>query len=285
MKKHTLLSLSIIVLIIILSACGTSDDSNNASEQTLWDKVSEKGEIVVGTSGTLYPASFYPENSDELTGYDVEVMREIGDRLGIDIKFEQIGIDGLFAAIGTRIDIAINDVEITKDRQETFNFSDPYKYSYTTMIVRKDDLSGIHTLEDLEGKKAGGGATTVFSDIARHYGAEVVTYGNATNDVYLRDVENGRTDTVINDYYLQTLALQAFPDLEIVIHPDLKFHQSEQAIVIPKGEDELTEKINSALEELREDGTLTEISKQFFDGKDASVPPEDEVLEIEGLDF
>lgn len=281
MKKKTLLTIGIIILSLILSACGSSEESS-----TLWDEVNERGELIVGTSGTLYPASYYPEDSDELTGYDVEVMREIGERLGINIKFEQNGIDGLFAAINSgRIDIAINDLEVTEERKETFAFSDPYKYSFTTMIVREDDLSGIHTLEDLEGKKAGGGATTVFSEIARHYGAEVVTYGNVTNDVYLRDVENGRTDTVINDYYLQTLALKAFPDLKIKIHPKLKFHPTEQAIAIPKEATTLQEKINEALAEMHEDGTLTEISKQFFGGQDASKRPEKEIIEIDGLDL
>jgi L-cystine transport system substrate-binding protein len=279
MNKKVLFFISMILFSLIITACGSSEES-------LWDKVSDNGEIVVGTSGTLFPASYYPEDSDELTGYDVEVMREIGKRLDLDITFKEIGIDGLFTAINSgRVDIAINDLEITDERKESYAFTKPYKYSYTTMIVREDDLSGIHSLEDLEGKKAGGGATTVFSKIAEHFGAEVVTYGNVTNDVYLRDVENGRTDTVINDYYLQSFALTVFPDLKITIHPDLKFHPTEQAIALPKDATTLKEKIDEALQEMREDGTLTEISKQFFGGKDASVLPEEEIIEIDGLDL
>ncbi len=279
MKKR--LSLFFVLVIFLVACNGKEDQGSN----TLWDEIEEQGEIVVGTSGTLFPTSYYPEDSDELTGYDVEVMKEIGKRLNLDVTFQQIGFEGLFAAINSgRIDIAINDLGITEERKESFAFSDPYKYSFTTMIVRKDDLSGIKTLKDLEGKKAGGAANTTYSQIAEHFGAEVVTYGNATNDAYLRDVDNGRTDTVINDYYLQSLALTAFPDLNITIHPDLKFNPTKQGIAMPLEATTLQEKINSVLQEMREDGTLTKLSKQFFGGQDASAEPEG-IQEIEGLTF
>ncbi|WP_439647380.1 transporter substrate-binding domain-containing protein [Aquibacillus saliphilus] len=279
MKGFTIL----FVLILVLAACGSKEE-DVSSEQ--WDEIQEANQIVVGTSGTLYPASFYPEGSEELTGYDIEIIREIGNRLDLDISFEAMGVDTMLSSLTNgRVDLIINDMEVTEERKEQFSFSEPYKYSYTTMIVRAEDHSGIESLEDLEGKEAGGGATTVFSQIAEHYGAEIVTYGNATNDTYLRDVDNGRTDTVINDYYLQSLALEAFTEFDIVLHPDLKFHPTEQAIVMPKGSEMLTEKINETLAEMREDGTLTEISKQFFGGKDASKLPEEEIVEIEGLDL
>ncbi|MDL4841828.1 transporter substrate-binding domain-containing protein [Aquibacillus rhizosphaerae] len=291
MKQKGFLLLLFIGL-IVLAACGTGEDSqeeqstDNVSSQ-YWDEIKEAGEIVVGTSGTLYPTSFYnDEEKKELTGYDVEIMKEIANRLDLELSFETMGIDTMFASLKNgRVDLIINDIEVTEERKEQFSFSDPYKYSYTTMIVREEDHSGIDSLEDLEGKKAGGGATTVFSQIAEHYGAEVVTYGNATNDTYLRDVDNGRTDTVINDYYLQSLALEAFPEFNIVLHPDLRFHPTEQAIVMPEGSDTLTEKVNEVLNEMREDGTLTELSEQFFGGKDASKQPEEEVVEIEGLEL
>ncbi|KGX90314.1 transporter substrate-binding domain-containing protein [Pontibacillus marinus] len=289
MAKRLWLSILTVVFALVLTACGSSEEAegNGQTEdkQTTWDEVKEEGEMVVGTSGTLVATSYYPKDSDKLSGYDVEVMRKVGEKLGVDIKFQEIGVDGLFAAVKSgRIDAAINDIEVTEERKKNYKFSEPYKYSFTTMVVRAEDHSGIETLEDLEGKKAGGGATTVFSDIARHFGAEVVTYGNANNDVYLRDVDNGRTDVIINDYYLSKLGLNAFPQFDLVLHPDLRMHPTEQAILLGKEDSELQKKINGALAELREDGTLTKISKKFFLGEDASTKPEGDIKKLEGFD-
>lgn len=293
MRKGLLL-IFMLVLTGILAACGTSDEgesntNSNESEEasdSKWSEIQEEGEIVVGTAGTLFPASYYPEGEDEMTGYDVEIMREVAKRLDLELKFEEYGVDGLLAAINSgRIDAVINDMEVTKDRQEQFTFSEPYKYSYSTMIVRESDLSGIEKLEDLEGKTHGGGATTVFSQIAEHFGAETKTYGNVTNDVYLRDVENGNTDFIINDYYLQSLALKALTDIEVQLHPDLKFHPTNSAIVMPKEAATMKEEIDAVLQEMREDGTLTKLSEEFFGGQDASKKPEADIREIEGLDL
>src|SRR5690606_26744606 len=169
-----------------------------------------------------------------------------------------------------QVDLASNDIEITEDREEKFTFSTPFKYSYGTAIVRKDDLSGIETLEDLKGKKAAGASTSVYMDTAREYGAEEVVYDNATNEVYLRDVAIGRTDVILNDYYLQTLAIAAFPELEITIHPNLKYSPSDVGVVMNKDHQELAENINGAIEEMLEDGTIAEISAEFFNGADVT---------------
>ena len=293
LKRLFYISCALLLSVFVLSACASSETdseatSEAASEDETWEKVNEAGKLVVGTSGTLIAASFYDgeeETDDQLTGYDVEVMREVSDRLDLDIEFEIMGIDSILPAIKSgRIDVAANDIEVTDKRKEEFNFSEPYKYSYTVMAVRSADNSGIESLEDLEGKKYGGGATTIFGQIAEHYGAEIVTYGNAPNEAYLRDVHNGRTDTVINDYYLTKFGVGAFPEFDIHIHPDLKFHPTEQAVIMPKDADVLTEKINEALSEMRDDGTLTELAERFYE-EDASQQPEDDIEVIEGLDI
>ncbi len=212
-------------------------------------------------------------------------MKEIGKRLDLEVKFEIMGIDSMLPAIESgRIDVAVNDIEVTDSRKEKNNFSDPYKYSFSTMVVREEDNSGIETLKDLEGKRAGGGATTIFSQIAEHFGAEVVTYGNAPNEAYLRDVHNGNTDVIVNDYFLSKFGVGAFPEFDIHLHPDLKFHPTEQAVAMDKDANDLQERINEVLAEMREDGTLSELATKFYQ-EDASKEPEGEIEEIEGLDL
>lgn len=268
-----------ILIVLGLSACSNSNAEDDKNKR--WEEIQESGEIIVGTSGTLIASSYYED--DELTGFEVETMREIVKRLDLEVTFEIIGVDNVMPGLKSgRIDLSTGTV--TDNRKEEFDFSDPIKYSYITMAVREEDNSGIETLEDLEGKKAGGGATTIYSQIAEQFGAEVVTYGNAPNEAYLRDVNDGTTDVVINDYYLTKFGVAAFPEFDLHLHPTLNFHLTESAVMFPKDEDILKEKINEVIQEMRDDGTLSEIAKQFYE-EDASVIPDKEIVEIDGVDI
>lgn len=254
----------------LLTACGNESDSTT-EVTTEWDRIQEEGKLSVATSGTLFPTSYREEGTDELTGFEVEVVKELGNRLELEVEFTELGFDEMLTSVQTgQVDMAANDIEVTKDRKENFLFSTPFKYSYGTAIVRKDDLSGIKTLEDLKGKKAAGASTSVYMETARSYGAEEVVYDNATNETYLRDVAIGRTDVILNDYYLQTLAIAAFPELEITIHPDIKYSPSEVGVVMNKDNKELSENVNRVIDEMIEDGTVAEISGEFFNGADVT---------------
>jgi len=278
------------ISLALLAACGSDSNTNGNKEnnegENKWAEIQKSGKIIVGTSGTLIAASYYDgeeETEDQLTGYEVETMREIAKRLDLDIEFEIIGVDNVMPGIKSgRIDIS--SATITDKRKEDFDFSEPYNYSYITMAVRESDNSGIESLEDLAGKKAGGGATTIYSQIAEQFGAEVITYGNAPNEAYLRDVSDGTTDVVINDYYLTKFGVAAFPEFDLHLHPTLNFHLTETGVMLPKGEDELREKINEALEEMREDGTLSELAIKFYE-EDSSVLPDKDIVEIDDLDI
>ena len=258
---------------LALSACG--DENVETEQPSEWDRIQEEGVLTVGTSGTLLATSFRDEESGELTGFEVEVVRELGERLGLDIEFRELGFDEMLTSVSTgQLDMAANDIEVTDEMTDQFLFSTPIKYSYGTAVVRKDDLSGIESLEDLEGKKAAGVSTSVYMQIARDYGAEEVTYDNATNEVYLRDVSIGRTDVILNDYYLSTFGVAAFPELNITIHPDIKYLPSEVGLVVNKDNEELLEQVNGTLEEMLSDGTISDISAEFFGGADVSIEPD-----------
>ena len=272
-KQHGMIALGASSM-ILLAGCG---NGGSESSETLssWDEIQEQGSVTVATSGTLLATSFHDADTDDLTGFEVEVVRELGERLNLDIEFTELGFDEMLTSVNTgQVDIAANDIEITEDRLNNFIFSTPIKHSYGTAVVRKDDLSGIETLNDLEGKKAAGASTSVYMELAREYGAEEVTYDNATNEVYLRDVSIGRTDVILNDYYLSTFGVAAFPDFNITIHPDIKYSPSEVGLVMNQDDTELAENVDRVLTEMLEDGTITEISEQFFGGADVSEKPD-----------
>ncbi|AQU79865.1 MULTISPECIES: transporter substrate-binding domain-containing protein [Planococcus] len=273
LKKKTFLTTGVLATLLLVGC--SNEESSTTKETSAWDEIQDKGSLTVATSGTLLATSFRDSESDELTGFEVEVVRELGNRLELDIEFKELGFDEMLTSVNTgQIDLAANDIEITEDRAEEFIFSTPIKHSYGTAVVRKDDLSDISSLEDLPGKKAAGASTSIYMEIARDYGAEEVTYDNASNEVYLRDVSIGRTDVILNDYYLSTFGVAAFPELNITIHPDIKYAPSEVGLVMNKDNTELADHVDTALEEMLKDGTITEISKEFFGGADVSIKPD-----------
>ncbi|WP_156892202.1 transporter substrate-binding domain-containing protein [Jeotgalibaca sp. PTS2502] len=278
-NKKALLSGFAALSALFLAACGNTDTGNSSNEtanpdntsteKTAWDRIEESGVLKVATSGTLFPSSYHGDDN-ELTGYEVEVVKEVADRLGLEVDFMEMGVDGMLTAVQSgQVDAVANGFDITEARLEDYHFSDPYKYSFGGLVVRASDNSGIETMEDWDGKKAAGGATTVYMALAKQLGAEPVTYDNATNDVFFRDVASGRTDFIPNDYYVSNTAVQFYAELGVKMS-DLYYNPSQQAIVLSKDDTSVKEKIDPILAELAEEGVLTELSKEFFGGEDVS---------------
>lgn len=156
MKKWTMLLMTVITG-GLLTACA----SGSAASDNSWETVQEKEKLTVATSGTLFPASYYNDDN-ELIGYDVDVIKEAAKRLGLSVEFKEYNVDGQISSV-TRgeSDLAANDYTLTKAREKNFILSEPIKYSFDSLIVRKKDDSGISSLEDLKGKKQQGSQTPV----------------------------------------------------------------------------------------------------------------------------
>ncbi|GEL67147.1 transporter substrate-binding domain-containing protein [Marinilactibacillus psychrotolerans] len=267
---------------LFLTACGNNSEEDTSSEDNAWNDIQEAGVLRAATSGTYYPNSYHDEETNELTGFEVEILREIGERLDLEVEFTEMGVDGMLTSLNSeQQDIAALSISHAGENADKFNYSIPYKYTYMSMIVREEDNSGIETMEDLDGKKAAGAATTSYMKIAEQYGAELVIYDNATNDQYLWDVANGRTDVIINDYYGQTMALKAFPEIPVKIQEDLFFNPSYTNFSMKLGNDQLTEAVDGALEDMHSDGTLSELSKEYFYGEDVTKEKDMDIMTIE----
>lgn len=273
MKKWWV-GLLLVVAGLVVTACGNTQSASDDS----WKKVEDKQELTVATSGTLFPSSYYNDNN-KLVGYDIDVAKAVAKKLDLKIKFKEYNVDGQVTAVNRgEADFAANDFGMSKERSKKFSLSSPIKYSFDSMIVRTSDDSGIHSLEDLKGKKAAGEPNTSYMKIAEKYGAKAVTYDNATNDQYLTDVANGRTDVILNDYYLQKMSIGALPDIPVKILEDVYFNANSTGFLFNKKNQSLKEKVDAALTELKKEGTLKEISEKYF-GTNVSVKPKQEVSE------
>lgn len=289
MKKKLISAIILLACaMLIISACGTKattdEEQKKVTEQLVsrdWEIIKEDGVLNVATSGTYFPNSYHDEELNELTGFEVEILREVANRLGLEVEFTEMGVDGMLTSLNSeQIDIAALGIDRDGENADKYNFTIPYKYSFGSMVVREEDNSEIEKLEDLKGKKAAGAATTSYMKVAEKFGAELVIYDNATNDQYLWDVANGRTDVILNDYYGQLMATEALPEIPVKVH-DVFYNPSETNYAIKLGNDELTKQINAQLEAMHDDGTLSEISKQFYNGEDVTVQKDYEFQEID----
>lgn len=279
MKKINLAFILVLVLSVFLAACGSKEESTNAdatakkdkeTAQNSWEKIKESGKIVVGTEGLYFPVTYFDENTNELTGFDVELVRELGKRLDLEVEFKTMEFDGLLPSLRSgQIDLAANDFTVTAERQEKFDFSIPYKHSYGSAIVRASDHSDIYTAEDLKGKKTGGSLTSNYSAYAESVGAEVVAYTGS--DAVLPEIVNGRVDAMLNDYLVLIQTLKQYGKSDLVLAEDVKFEPTAGALVMPKDSPELKAEIDKALQEMIDDGTVKELALQFL-GADVSQP-------------
>lgn len=119
-----------------------------------------------------------------------------------------------------------------------------------------------------KGKRAAGEAGTNYQRLAKQLGAKTVNYDNVSNDIYMKDVKNGKTDLIMNDYYLQKLALAAVPNNGLKILNNMYFKTNEDGkgtgIILKKGNTKLQKQVNKALSELKKDGTLKKLSMKYY---------------------
>ncbi|KHD44202.1 transporter substrate-binding domain-containing protein [Streptococcus hongkongensis] len=272
MKRHyALVGLGLVA--ITLTACS----SQTSSQSSTWDKIEKKDLITVGTPKTYQPTS-YLNDKNELVGYEVDMMKEVAKRLHIKVKFVETGFDQAFTSVDSgRVDLAINNFDITKKRTAKYNMSEPYKYGVGGMIVRADGTSGIakKDLSDWKGKKAAGADGTEYMKVAKKQGAKLVTYDNVSNDVYINDVTNGRTDFIPNDYPAQKLFVDFLKSKDPKINikmADVQYNPTDQGIVMSKKDDSLLKVINKTIKAMKKDGNLKKISETYYGGQDLTVP-------------
>ena len=280
MKNLAKLTALTLTAALALTACGNTSDSAAPAESTadtaateetggdLLSQIQANGTITVAMEGTWASWTYHDEN-DNLVGYDVEVAAKIAEKLGVEPKFVEGEWDGLLAGLDAgRYDIMVNGVDITPERAEKYDFSTPYAYNRTAVITQKDNDS-IKTLEDLNGKTTANTISSTYAELAEQYGATVTGVDdlNQTFELLL----SGRIDATLNAEVTYYDYMKEHPDANAKIAV-LTDDANEVAIPMRKGDETATLRaaIDAAIEEMRTDGTLKELSEKYF-GTDIST--------------
>ncbi|WP_256760531.1 amino acid ABC transporter substrate-binding protein [Cohnella sp. WQ 127256] len=283
MKRTSLFSLLLALTVVFLAACGNNSNSASPSAsaspsesaastassspaaKSSLDDIKASGKFKIGTEGTYAPFTYHDKDG-KLTGFDVEIAEEISKRLGVEPEFLETPWDGLIAGLDAkRFDVVFNQVSITDDRKQKYDFSEPYIVSKAVLLVHEDNTE-ITKLADLKGKSAAQSLTSNLTVIAKENGAEIVNTDGFNQAIDL--LLTKRVDATINDGLSYLDLKKQKPDVKIKVVDETK-EASYSAALFRKENEELITAVNEALAAMKSDGTYLKISEKYF-GTDVS---------------
>ena len=283
MKKFLSIALAAVLTLSVFAGCGSSssssapEESSSASQSSQASASSEDAasgsgnneKLIVGLDDQFPPMGFRDENN-ELVGFDIDLVKAVGEKLGMEVELTPIDWTTKELELnGDKVNLLWNGLTITPERQETMLMSPAYIANAQVVLVQAD--SGIAALADLSGKTVGlqdtSSADAAFAATDVAASCEVIKA--AENTSLLNDLKIGRLDAVVidkvvADYYLAQEGNEGLVQLEEQLADE------EYGIAFKKGNDELADKVLTALQELVDDGTAAEISQKWF-GEDRLI--------------
>lgn len=261
-------TLLLVIAVALLGACSSNEASSKTSEGN-----SNVQKIIVGT-GTQFPNICFLDEDGKLTGYDVELVRAIDEKLEeYEFEFKTMDFSNLLLSLETnKIDFVAHQMEVNEEREAKFLFNEvPYNVFPLKVTVHQDNES-IHSIEDLAGKKIATSATSNAAVYMEKYnkehnlGAEII-YSSSTSDIN-NQLRTGRVDATIttpfaSDFYNEQSDAQQKVVGDTLLNSNVYF-------LLQKGNTTLQKRIDEALTELKEDGTVSALSKEWL-GADYSV--------------
>lgn len=244
-------------------ATGAGDAQATGAEASddLLAQIQERGSMVFATEGTWSPWTFH-DKSGELTGFDIEVARGIAQRLGAEAEFAEGEWDGLLAGLDSgRYDTMANGVSVTEERQQKYDFTDPY--AFNNIVVITTGSSDIASMDDLSGKRTANTLGSSYAILAESHGATNTGVDDFNQTIEL--LTQGRIDATLNDEVVFYDYMDQHPDADLKI---AAVNDEPTHVAFPLRREEATagllSAMNEAIADMRESGELAELSNQFF---------------------
>jgi ABC-type amino acid transport substrate-binding protein len=268
----------LLIAAILAGGCGDDDDSSTgagagqpaAAQSEGLDLISD-GTLTVGAEMVLPPFDYYEDG--EPTGFDIEFISAVADKLGLEPKWVKNDWSTIFTALAAgKFDMVLSAATVTQERLAVVDFTNPYFRTSLALMTVADERPDIKDFDDLgEGDVIGvqkGGTELSWSE--KHLaprGVEIKQYAEFPSAVL--DLEVGRVDGVVGDSSLSPPQLERHPGVDVT---DLVSTGYSYAYAVQKGDTALLDAINGAMEELVQDGTYGEIWAEYF--PDIPVPEE-----------
>lgn len=253
MKKKVLsIMLCVSMAAAVLAGCGAKEEAAAPAEGT-----EEGGVLLMGTNAEFPPYEYY--EGQEVVGIDVDIAQAVAEKLGMELEVEDMAFDSLIAALSSgKVDMVAAGMTVTEERLASVNFSDTYATGVQSIIVKED--SEIASADDLTGKTVGvqlGTTGDIFAEDIEN--GTVERYNKGMEAV--QALSQGKIDAVIIDNEPAKVFVSEVEGLKIL---DEAFAIEDYAIAIAKEDTELLEKVNAALAELKEEGTLQAIVDKYI---------------------
>lgn len=272
-KSYLFFVLMLVAMLFVFVGCEAEEEVVEEEAEPEGDgslqRVLDAGEIVFVGSGGYPPFNYYGEDDpDTPIGFDVDTAQAIADRLGVEMVYETSDWDGLPDGLRAgRYDAILGSMADTEERREIVSFTIPYYYSGAQLIVRED--SGIEGPEDVEGLDIGVITGETYVDDAIGLGAEDVHYAEV--NTILLEVLGGRIDGMITDRLVALRGIDEIAGGEQLMMAGELIRTENVAVAFRQDDNELRERVSEILEELHDDGTMTEISMDWH-GTDITKP-------------
>lgn len=259
---------AVVAGVLALTACASTGASSArpatpsaTSTNPALAQLQASGVLKIGTEGTYSPFTFHDPATNQLTGYDIEVITAVAGKLGVKPEFSETKWDSIFAGLTSkRYDLVANEVSINTDRQTKYDLSDPYSVSYPVVIVKANNTD-ITSIAAVKGKTTAQTATSNWADFARKAGATVEPVEGITEAVAA--VKDGRVNATFNDNLAALEYFTTTKDTSVKIGFEVPDEKVTQAFALRK-DSGLQEPINTALKDLAADGTLAKIGQKWF---------------------
>ena len=268
MKKLSIAMLSMVLAgSMLLTACGGNTQTNEGAtdDAAQTEQSADGGVLRMGTNATFPPYEYVDENNN-VAGIDADIAAAIADKLGMELEITEMAFESLIPALQSdTIDIVLAGMTVDPERAESVNFTESYATGVQVIIVPEG--SDIASPDDLEGKNIGvQTGTTGDLYCTDSYGQEFVKQFD-NGPLAVAALLNGQVDCVVIDNEPAKNYVAANEGLKIL---DTAYANEDYAAAIAKDNTELFDKVNSAIKELKEDGTIASIIEKYIPAEGAA---------------